>query len=160
MQTTDLLVGLREINKTNIPALEQIISDPKRVVGARIPTLFSGAYLPLTPMLTARFQFAGRWTYATLGFTWLSLSDMEDLSDFSKEAIDLRKENWPTAIVNRVPLHQIGLFATSEDGEEIYLFFDTSSLEPQIVTYVGWQENFYRNLDDYITKYMSARKVR
>ena len=42
-----------------------------------IPTLKREVYRKPTPMLKARFQFAGTWTNAGAGHTWLSVSDME-----------------------------------------------------------------------------------
>lgn len=71
---------------------------------SRVPTLQSGCFQSMTPMLEERFKYCGRWACATFGHTWLGLQDMASMwtSPRLLRPVVERKESWldsPPAIV-------------------------------------------------------------
>jgi hypothetical protein len=110
-------------------------------------------------MLEARFRFAGSWTNATLSFTWLSLAEMESVwtDNQFKRQLALRKDHWPTSVVNQYALDKLALFGIDIDQkDEIYLVFSDAE-EPQVVSYFGAQEKRYDDLQTYVSRYLGLQ---
>lgn len=118
-----------------------------------VPTLQQGIYRPASPMLTARFQFAGSWTYAAAGQTWLSPQSMEKAwnnKGIGKQ-LKLRKEHWSESVLNKATPDRVALFGIDrEEKEETYLHFAEDASEPEIFQYVSNAEKKFANLEDYL----------
>ena len=137
--------------------LEQIILPPDPLREPKIASLNPGRHLLMSPMLEERFRFAGNWANATLAFTWLSLIEIENAwtDNQIKRQLALRKDYWPTSVLNLCTLDKLVLFAIDIDQkDEMYLVFHGAD-EPQVVSYFGSQEKRYDNLQTYLLSYLS-----
>lgn len=66
------------------------------------------------------------------------------------EQLTLRKDNWPTSILNQCTPEKLVLFGIDIDqGNEIYLTFSDAT-KPQVVSYFEYQENRYDNFLAYL----------
>lgn len=132
----------------------QKIRAPEKLPG-RVPTLDGGGR-PFSPMLRARFAFAGRWENAILGQTWLSASEMARATKraaFRKE-VALRRESWTHSIVAKRPLDRLTLFAIdADDGDATYLVWGPSA-EPKVLQFAGASETLYANLAAYLDAHL------
>lgn len=131
---------------------------PADKVPARVPTL-DGKSRAATPMLRARFAFAGRWTGALLGQTWLSASDMARVQKTRahRQELTLRRENWARSPVAKLPLERLSLFAVDvDDGDATYLVWGAAGVEPRVITFCGGSEARYRDLATLVKTYVGA----
>jgi hypothetical protein len=125
-----------------------------------LPTLDKDAYRPITPMLAARFAFAGRWTNARVCETWLDPAGMEKAArkrSFREYHAALR-EHWEGSAPERLPDTRLSLFAVDADSPDhlVYLAWPVEvDREPAIHCYSGQHENVFRNLAAYL-KWMLA----
>jgi hypothetical protein len=153
-----LLANLRLKNrKKDFGLLAQTLF-PKEDFADAIPSLTPEIYFPMSPMLSDRFQFAGRWENATAAFTWLSLHDMRSAWTDSQilESIRLRKSNWPDSVLTQYAPEKISIFALDlDEGNEIYLISEDRP-EPLIVSYFEGQEDRYKNLSEYLSAWTQA----
>ncbi len=119
-----------------------------------VPTLERGVFKSLTPMLRARFEYAGSWINATPGHTWLSTSEMEQIWDNTEllEQIGLRQADWANSPPASAPGNQVSVFSlNSQQCEEVYLLWDEAlSCEPSVVSYISNYEEQFRNLADFV----------
>jgi hypothetical protein len=124
-----------------------------------VPTLERGVYGELTPMLEARFKYAGAWTNAALSHTWLGIRQMEEARTDKAilNQIMVRKKNWPGSAPEKFPKSRLSLFGIDrEEYEETYLVWeDDLTKEPAVYVYPGHEERIFPHLDDYI-KYLIA----
>jgi len=133
--------------------LSQVINPPEFSTD-RIPTLERGIYQNSTPMLNARFAYAGSWVNAYLAHTWLGIREMEQVWDDVEvlEQIRIRRENWEESPPASAPLNRISLFGIyREQCEEIYLLWDIEdSVEPRVYSYAGNYEEQFTSLADFV----------
>jgi hypothetical protein len=119
-----------------------------------IPTLKSGVYRQPTPLIEARFKFAGTWTNAGAGHTWLSVSDMETAWADNKilEQLYIRQKYWDASAPAKFEWDRLSLFGVEIDQyEETYLVWaEDESTEPEVYVYSGHQEDRYENLQAYL----------
>jgi hypothetical protein len=130
--------------------LRQITSPPEEL--RPIVTLDSARTRELSPMLKARFSFAGEWQNAAASQRWLSLQQISVVSSCQQimQQISLRINNWPTSLLSTTPPDSVALFGIDEDeGEETYLVWH-EGIEPIIVTYIGNEERAYPDFKEYL----------
>lgn len=139
-------------------SLAQRVHPAEKAV-ARIPTL-DGKTRPMSPMLRARFAFAGRWENAVLGQTWLSTTEMGralTTRDYKQE-IALRRENWISSPVAKLSLDRLALFAADVDDQDAtYLVWEAareSDAEPKVIQFVGGSESTYKDLAAYLKSHV------
>lgn len=154
-KTLELLTRLKESRDTDEYSEEfpQELSAPSKT--GRIPSLDSGAAFEMSPQLAARFSYCSRWTNASVGLDWLSLSQMSKLpkTKLAKENIVARAKHWKGSVLSKYPWSQLSLFAVNLDlADEIYLIW-RGSVEPRIVWYSSQHEHAFVNLNSYI-KYL------
>ncbi len=126
---------------------------------ARIPTL-DGKTRPMSPMLRARFAFAGRWENAVLGQTWLSTTEMGRALTTRqyKEEIALRRENWTSSPVAKLTLDRLSLFAADVDDQDatylVWVAARESAAEPKVIQFAGGSESTYKDLAAYLKSHI------
>jgi hypothetical protein len=112
----------------------------------------SGGVKKLSPMLAARYKFCGKWKNATASQTWLGLKDVNKSFTNSKinKAFKLRLKYWEKSIISKFDIGNISLFGIDYDEcDETYLLWGRG-MEPKLVTYIGHNECFYKDLRSYI----------
>jgi hypothetical protein len=129
-----------------------------------IPTLKKDYFRDFTPQLTERYEFAGRWEFATRG-DWLSLEDMAALWDDScqdewiKEVSRSRtssESHWMNDAASLFRPERLSLFAGTNEGyERIYLLWLDDIEEPEVWAYDSNGESRYADLSAYLTAYIS-----
>lgn len=145
---TALLAILRGENERGTGT--QKLSAPEETP-RRVPTL-DGAGRPVTPMLRARFAFAGRWKNALQAQTWLSAADMGRVAKTRawRTEVELRRENWPQSSVSKLPVARLSLFAVdTDDGDATYLVWGTGD-EPKVIEFSGGSETVHRDFQAYL----------
>lgn len=110
--------------------------------------------MPMTPMLKARFEYAGSWKKAHAGHEWLSLVQMKEVitdQEVLKQVED-RKEVWVDSLLCTYPRSKVSIFGLyPEQREEIYLIWpDIAGNEPAVLSYVGNYEEHYSNFGNYL----------
>jgi hypothetical protein len=129
------------------------LDPPSEQLAERVPTLARDSYKPITPMLRARFEFAGCWVLPESGKTWLTIEEMESIWNSSRilSQIEIRKQNWTDSIVARFPTNQLSLFGLDlPDYNETYLHWTETSLEPEVHSYYGAEENVYSDFREFL----------
>jgi hypothetical protein len=134
--------------------------DPPATCDEGIPTLATGVYKRTTPMLEARFRFAGTWNNAFPGMKWLSCADMKRAwkSRSVRKQINLRREHWPSAKVTNLPDERLSLFGLdANELMEVYLLWpkDGGAKEPAILWYTSGEEKSFPNFLKYILHLLS-----
>lgn len=129
-----------------------------------VPTLMKDVYRRTSPMLQERYELFGRWANATHG-DWLGIEDMkslwnEKISDPILDAIRLQRisaeENWPNEASALFRKDRLSLFAGSDYGnEKIYLLWLDFEPEPELWVYDSNGESRYKNLNDYLTSFLT-----
>lgn len=130
----------------------------------RVPTLKSGVYRTMSPMLGQRFELFGRWETATHG-DWLSLSDMERLWDGTidddrlsaiRSNRDAAEKGWPNEPSALFRPERLSLFAGHTDmTEKIYLVWLDFEPEPELWVNDSNGESRYRDLGQYLDAYLA-----
>ncbi len=139
-----LLARLRESNARDGVAQRVYPADP---VPARIPTLAAGKTWPVSPMLRARFEFAGRWVAAFLEQTWLAAGELAPLAPALRRQVALRREHWTQSPVSKLPEDRLTLFgADRRAGDETYLVWTPGKAEPAVSYFAGASEKRHRDL--------------
>jgi hypothetical protein len=136
--------------------LTQEIRAPEKMP-RRVPTLDGGGR-PLSPMLRARFAFAGRWQNAILGQTWLSASEMARAPKTRDlvEEVALRRESWTRSLVSKLPLDRLSLFAVDvDDGDATYLVWGKGA-EPKVLELCGASEKAYKDFATYLAAHLGT----
>ncbi len=93
------------------------LSDPEPF-DKGIPTLTRNVYRPPTPMVAARFAFAGRWMDAETA--WLGIADMEAVlgNEEVLEHIDSHRRHWTGSAPALFPPDRLTLFGVVEEEWE------------------------------------------
>lgn len=137
-----------------MPVLEQIVEPPESASTLMVPTLERKCVRSTSPMLKARFEYAGSWREADAGHEWLSLQGMEEAVQDPKvlEQIKTRVDHWVDSPLLKLPASRVSLFGLyREQCEEIYLIWPLGDGgEPEILSYVGNFEERFSNFADYL----------
>lgn len=118
-----------------------------------IPTLAKGVYRRPTPMIAARFEYAGRWIEP--GLEWLSVADMEHaVADRTvQSSIESHRRHWVGSAPAVVPPERLTLYGIMGEAKEdqTYLVWqEDDSLEPEVWDYSGHNQNIHENIEKYI----------
>jgi len=118
-----------------------------------IPTLREGVHRPVTPMLAARFAYAGTWTQSLQ--TWLGIADMEraHVDSVVGEHIASHREHWEGSAPARFPSERLSLFGLVDEQPEdqTYLVWPPGDgPEPELWTYAGHHEQRFPDLRHYL----------
>lgn len=148
-----LMRRIRAMNESNPDHGEQRIEAPEPGPD-RIATLRPGVSRPLSPMLAARFRFAGAWSNARLSQNWLSLSEIaRALNDERiKRSIDLRIENsYGDDPPGGVASEDCAIFGHNPfELDETYLVWKEGQEEPIVWEYFGADDSVFSNLERYL----------
>ncbi len=177
IQTTvhDLLIEHQRVNaklllqcelETKFPeagSIKQIIEPPAQEMAETIGTFDKDCVRPLTPMLQARFAYAGSWKEAEPGHEWLSLNQIAaamqgpDVIQRLKDRIEIWWEGTP---LKELPWSRITLFGHYFlQGEEIYLIWpEAYGAEPEVISYAGNYEERYPDFEHYLRTMIRAIK--
>lgn len=121
-----------------------------------IPTMAKGVYRKPTPMIEARFKYAGTWESAGLGHTWLDVKDMKKEMDSRAvtRQVELRKADWKNSAPAMFPPERLSLFGLErEERQETYLVWgEREGEEPQIWAYGEFDEHKFKNLAVFLKK--------
>jgi hypothetical protein len=152
---TQLFTRLESVNECNNYGglLAQEIQQSEALFQS-VPSLKKGVYRRPTPMIAARFRFAGAWVNAGLGHTWLSVSGMEDVwSDKTiLKQIRIRQEYWQKSAPALFSWSRVSLFGIERnEQEETYLVWnDGRKKEAEVYVYIGHEEKIFKNLRVYV----------
>jgi hypothetical protein len=121
--------------------------------GRQVPTLEEGVGHPLSPMLAARFRFAGTVRDATE--KWLGLAEMETVPTNKKlmKHFKSHQQNWTGSAPAVIPKDRLSLYAFDIGAEEnqTYLVWpERSGGEPQVWRYHGQSERRFKDLDQFL----------
>jgi hypothetical protein len=136
-------LGIRE-------SLEMELAAPERV--EHLPTFHSTVSRALTPMLRARFDYAGSWKRGR--DIWLGASEMA--SFMKQEPIRLYhrslRENWARSAPMVFGDDRLTLFAITTGVPEnpTYLVWGTDKVEPEVWTYAGMESCEFPDLERYL----------
>lgn len=153
----DIYILLEDLKKKNDSndyngALRQELSLPEKEVPVQIPTLCKGIYRPISPMLRTRFEFAGNWVNASFGHTWLGLKEME--SPWTDEAtikhLEERKKFYDGHLLQNTDWSSISLFGVDLLQFEETLLLWSSSEEPAVYAYAGYDRYLYATLENFL----------
>jgi hypothetical protein len=134
--------------------LKQIVHPPEPLYG--IPTLEIGNYKRVTPMLKARFEYAGSWEMALGSQSLLSICEMERLWH-DKELISIvkaRAEYWRHSPVALYAWDKISVVALGTDEETYLIWPDTEGQEPMVYSYLGQIGQPFQNLKELFEVYL------
>lgn len=149
----DLLRRVRALNDSNPDHGEQRVQAPEPG-SDRIATLRPGVSRPLSPMLAARFRFAGAWGNARLSQNWLSLSEIERAlnDDRIKRSIELRTENsYGDDPPGGVAPEDCAIFGHNPfELDETYLVWKEGQEEPIVWEYFDADDSVFSNLERYL----------
>ena len=143
---------------------QQDLSPPEAAT-AGIPTLDPDVSRKPTPMLRARYAFAGSWTNASAGQEWLSLADMAKIPRDKKVMKHIRshRDHWEGSAPAQFEFDRLSLFALSRDNPESHMYLvwpEQEKGEPELWTYSGQSERKFKDLKAYVesilTKYEKA----
>jgi len=138
-----------------LPKLNEHLWPPETILRG-IPTLVSGIYKKPSEMLLVRFAYAGAWTEAIHGLSFLSVRQMEEAwadADIA-EILKIRQECRDSSPPAVIPWNRITLFGVyREQAEEIYLVWGDDGDEPMIVSYVSNFEERFDDLGDFVLAY-------
>lgn len=132
-------------------SLELAVSPPETVVD--LSTFDSKVSRKLTPMLKARFAFAGAWKMGQE--IWLSASDIT--SAVKNKAIKpyhrSLREHWQGSAPMRFADDRLTLFGITEGVPEdlTYLVWESDDEEPTIWTCEGFDAHTFTTLEQYFT---------
>ena len=128
------------------------LSDPEPF-DKGIPTLAQGIYRPPTPMVAARYAFAGRWMEGEIA--WLGVADMEAALSNEEllEDIESKRQHWTGSAPALFPPDRLTLFGTVEEQweDQWYLVWpERDGKEPAVWVYSGQSEHKHENLAKYL----------
>ncbi len=161
-----MLISYQEINKKRLievhrmfgdsssQQISQLILPPKPLSQLGVATLQPNHYKPLSPMLKARFEYAGSWKEADAGHEWLDLTQIEECLRDQRvlKQIRERMQVWNESPIAKLPLSRISLFGIYGDqSEEIYLIWpEKNGTEPKVLSYAGNFEAEFTNFGHYL----------
>lgn len=119
----------------------------------QIPTLQKNVYKPISNMLSARFDFAGKWLDAYC-MNWLSIKDMKNvwIDVAIQKNIQIVKDNWEKHILSLQPAKNLSLFGYDKQNNGMtFLIWKNNVAEPYIYTYVGDEETKYKNFNTFLS---------
>jgi hypothetical protein len=151
MTTAELLEALFRRNESDPEHGPQVRSGPESEV-SQISTL-AGTRRSLSPMIRARFEYAGTWENVNLDQTWLSLSQIEkvDTNHQALEWIRLRRENWEHCPPANVAAEEVSLFGINPfEPEETYLVWRNNTIEPEVWRFFGADYKMFANIDSFL----------
>lgn len=130
--------------------LTQRIKPAERV--SALPTFSKGVRCPITPMLKARFDFAGSWNNG--GDIWLSPSEMERWMNKKSVLVHHRalREEWDESAPMLFPDDRLTLYAVTQGVPEnlTYLVWGKQGGEPEVWSYVGQSAERFSDLEQYL----------
>lgn len=127
-----------------------------------IPTLQTGIYRRISPMLRERYNNFGSWENATHG-DWLSIDDMKELwkekptsyIENIKHQLHSCSQNWPNDACSLFKDNRISVFAADVNSfERIYIVWLDEVDEPEIWVYDSNGMARYKNLMCYLEAYL------
>jgi hypothetical protein len=146
---------LREAGLTKAEIEEELkIKLAKPEAGAHnLPTFDPKVTRPISPMLLARFRFAG--AIYDSGEKWLDVKDMRKAVTNAKvlKHFNSRKEYWENSAPSRFATSQLSLFAIEPGAEEnqTYLVWPSEkTIEPEIHRYVDHSEHIFKDLNAFL----------
>jgi hypothetical protein len=124
-----------------------------------IPTLKRNTYRPASSMLKARFDFAGLWVNAQLGFHWLGLKEMRSIwrDREIRNRIDITRNYWDGSAPMRYSPDRLSLFALDPDdaGEWYLVWPEVDGPEPRLWGFSSQHESEYAHLEEYVVFLLS-----
>ena len=149
-----LLQRMRERNDAD-PNREEHECFPPDKPATRIATLDPQITRPLSPMVQARFDFAGAWKDARLSRNWLSLAQIAHAKDDPQiaESIAIRRENsYGDEPPGGVAADRCAIFAHNPyELDETYLVWTDDNEEPVVWEYFGGDVSYFANLESYLS---------
>jgi hypothetical protein len=132
-----------------IKTLELKIESPVGV--AAVPTFDPEVTRDLTPMLQARFEYAGSWKSGQ--DVWLSACQMASLmqSKAIRPYHRSLREDWDGSAPMVFSDERLTLFGITEGVPEnlVYLAWATGGEEPEVWTYAGFDTHKFKDLEHY-----------
>ena len=126
-----------------------------------IPTLARNVYRDATPMLRARFDYAGRWKNADVGFDWFDGRQMRRCwrDKDIRERIEITRTYWEGSPPNQYPAERLTLFGFDpEDAGEIYLVWPRSGKsEPWVWRFSAQHCSEFETLRAYVVWLLSQQ---
>ncbi len=130
--------------------LEMRIQPPG--VATSLPTFDSNVRRELTPMLRARFGYAGKWD--TAHRIWLGVDDIGEAMQSGEVLLyhDALRDNWADSAPMRFPDDKLTLFGITDGVPEnlIYLVWTNENAEPNVWVYEGMTEQKFESVLDYL----------
>lgn len=120
----------------------------------KIPTLQKNIYKPMSDMLRARFDFAGRWVGAYC-MSWLGIEDMKSVWQSSKiqKKLHTFRSCWEGNVLSLHSNASISLFGyDANDMGMTFLMWKEDKDEPLVYTYIGHEEKKYKNLNAFLVE--------
>ena len=119
-----------------------------------LPTLDVSTRRSVTPALSRRFAFCGRWR--RFDEVWLSVKQMETVArnrDF-KRHFKAKQQHWNESAPAVIPPDRLSVFSVSSHAEGDYTFLvwpDSSRVvEPELWRYHGQSESRFKNLEAFL----------
>lgn len=130
----------------------ELVIEPPEVV-TTIPTFHAKRPRQASPMLQARFDYAGTLIYA--GEEWLAASAMprqmkkKDVKSYHKSL----RENWEGSAPMLFTDDQLTVFAVTDGVPDnlTYLVWSKDGDEPEVWRYAGLNSNRFKNLAEYLS---------
>lgn len=149
-----LLRRMKALNDAD-PSREEHDVLPPDKPATHITTLDGQTIRPLSPMLQARFDFAGAWRDARLSQNWLSLAEIGAANNDPQiaESIAIRTENsYGEEPPGGVAPDSCAIFAHNpHELDETYLVWHGDSEEPVIWEYFGGDVSYFVHLESYLS---------
>lgn len=144
----DALKAMRDMGIEGTYDLE--ISPPAR--GDSVPTFDKKVVRPLSPMLKARFDYAGSWLQGLE--RWLSLDEAASLVRRREVRSTHRalRENYEGSAPMLFPDNCLGLFSATDGVPEdlTYLVWATDRTEPEVWEYSDYSFHRSKDLEQYL----------
>jgi hypothetical protein len=118
-----------------------------------IPTFKPGRDQQVSPMLKARYDYAGAWKWA--GDFWLGVNDMPRRmrSRSVKSYHRALRENWEGSAPMLFPDERLSLFAINEGVPDnlTYIVWGESKAEPELWRYASLDSWRFKDLSEFLT---------
>ena len=129
----------------------EIVFEPTETV-KKLPTFDRSFFRKPTPMLEARFEYAGSCVVG--GDIWLSTNEMAKWMRRREILTSHRakRSDWEGSAPMIFPNDRLTLFGSSEEVPEnlTYLVWFQEHLEPEVWDYAGYEFHKCANLEDYL----------
>jgi hypothetical protein len=124
-----------------------------------IPTFRPGRDRQVSPMLKARYDYAGAWNWA--GDLWLAASEMPRRmrSRSVKSYHRALRENWEDSAPMLFRDERLSLFGVSDGVPDnlTYLVWGESEAEPELWRYAGLESHRFKDLSEFLTWCLESR---